>query len=66
MPEYIIELSLRTKDTTKDAAAIQMGAVARRAQTLGMSVVGSCIYDPEQDRVTPAAFRPDPRHDSHA
>jgi hypothetical protein len=56
MPEHIIELSLRTKDTTSEAASIQMGALARRAETLGMKVVGSCVYDPEQDRVTPAAF----------
>lgn len=57
MPSHIIELSLRTKETTKEAASIQMAAVARRAETLGMTVVGSCIYDPEKDRVTPAAFR---------
>lgn len=62
MPEHIIELSLRTKDTTKEAAAIQMDAMAKRAATLGMNVVGSIVYDPEQDRVTPAAFRPDPRN----
>jgi hypothetical protein len=59
LPEHIIELSLETKDTTREAAAIQMGAMAKRAETLGMRVVGSTIYDPSKDRVIPAAFRDD-------